>query len=58
MTTVINSPGSNGDGIGVGIIVGILLVIIGVVIFVIFGLPAIKQNQSEKTNTTIQVQLP
>lgn len=43
MTTVVNNPGSTGDGgSGMGMVIGIILVILVVILLVLFGLPALR----------------
>lgn len=57
MTTVINNPsGGNGDGGSSGVIVGVLVAIVIIGLFVVYGLPALR-NQNRGT-TQIKVELP
>jgi len=59
MTTIINTPGgSNGDsGSGLGLIIGVLVAIGLVVLFVVYGLPALRNNQ-KPSSTNINVTIP
>jgi len=56
MTTVINSPGSSESG-GVGMIIGVLVSIIVIVLFFMYGLPALRGNQTNES-VDVNVQLP
>lgn len=59
MTTVINSPGNNGEGMGMGMIIGVLIAIVAIILFFVYGLPAIRNsNTEESSNTTINVEVP
>lgn len=58
MTTVINNPGDNGDGMGIGFMIGILIVIVAGVLFFVYGLPAIRANKAQPNTTNITVQTP
>ncbi|MDP3799805.1 MAG: hypothetical protein Q8Q90_00020 [bacterium] len=46
MATIINNPdGSGGDG-GGGLVLGVVLTLVIVVLFFVYGLPALRNNNS------------
>jgi ABC-type branched-subunit amino acid transport system permease subunit len=50
MATIINNPSSAGEDTSVGLILGIILaVVVAGALFVIYGLPAIRDTNSETT---------
>lgn len=55
MPTIINNPPDSGGGNsgGVGLVVGVVVVIAIIGLFFIYGLPAMRQNNS--SGTTINV---
>mgnify|MGYP003396087096 CR=1 FL=1 len=62
MATIINNPTGQGsdEGMGFGLIVGILITIFLVFLFFTYGMPALRDNQTEKQPATqkIEIQLP
>ncbi len=60
MATIINNPGegSSDSGMGVGLVIGILLAILVVVLFIIYALPAIRNNNQEQNSPSIEITLP
>lgn len=58
MATIINNPGqgdSDNSGGGAGIIVGVIIAIVLIALFVVYGLPALRNTNSE---TGTEVNLP
>ncbi len=60
MTTIINTPpAGEGSDSGSGIVLGVIVGIILVALFIIYGLPAIRDNNANDSNdTVINVTLP
>lgn len=53
MATVINNPGNGeSNGGGAGLIIGIVILVVVVALFFIYGLPAMRNNDS---GTTVNV---
>ncbi len=58
MATIINTPGSSSDESGVGMLLGIVLVVIVAILFIVFALPALRNNQTKSdTSPSIDVHL-
>ncbi|TAK57759.1 hypothetical protein EPO17_01170 [Patescibacteria group bacterium] len=58
MTTIINTPPPREDmDSGVGIIIGVLVAIVLIVLFFVYALPAIQNNQAQKPDNTIDVNI-
>ena len=58
MTTVINSPRSDSEGIA-GVVIGFIVVLLLVVLFVVYGLPMMRGSApAENSGVNIDVQLP
>ncbi len=55
MTTVINNPGG-GDSGGTGMIVGVLVAVVIIGLFVVYGLPALRNQISG--GAEIKIELP
>ena len=54
MATVINNPPqSNDSGGSTGMIVGIIVLVVLAYLFFVYGLPAVKQNQSGGTQINV-----
>ncbi len=59
MATVINNPGNGGrEDSGIGMIIGVLVVIVLIVLFFVYGLPAIRNNQTAPNDINVDVDLP
>ena len=60
MTTIVNTPRSGESDSGLGLILGIIIAIALVVLFIVYGLPALRNNQApaEQPGTNINVTLP
>ncbi|MDD5050934.1 MAG: hypothetical protein PHV93_04350 [Candidatus Pacebacteria bacterium] len=55
MATIINTPGTPSEDSGLGIVLGVLIAIIVIVLFFVYGLPAIRGNQTPQTSNGINV---
>lgn len=65
MATIINNPGesSGGTDSAAGMIIGIVIAIILIALFVIYGLPALRQNSTDPNanqpdTTNVNVSIP
>lgn len=61
MTTVVNSPGGGGEGMGVGFIIGIIVAIAVVALLAVYGLPALRANQApqqKEGSIDVNIKLP
>ncbi len=62
MATIINNPAGQGsdESTGFGLIIGILITVFIVFLFFTYGMPALRDNQTEKQPATqkIEIQLP
>lgn len=63
MTTIINNPnGETASDSAAGIIIGVIFALILVALFIVYGLPALRNNQSTTTEnpstTNINVTVP
>lgn len=54
MPTVINNPG-NGEGSGAGLIVGVIVAIALAGLFIIYGIPALRNNQASQGTKSLDV---
>ncbi len=60
MATIINTPpsGESSDS-GLGLVLGVILAIVLVALFIIYGIPALRQNKNaDNGGTNINVTLP
>ncbi len=59
MTTIINTPpsGENSDS-GLSLVVGVVIAIGLIVLFIVYGLPALRQNNNEPTTTNTTIIAP
>ncbi len=60
MTTIVNTPRGESTDSSLGLILGVIIAIALVVLFFVYGLPALRQGQSQPNggNTDINVTLP
>lgn len=54
MATVINNPNSE-DSSGIGMLVGIVLAVLVIILFFVYGLPAIRNSNTENPPNDINV---
>lgn len=57
MATIINNPNSDGEGTGgsMGMVFGIVIAIAIIVLFVVYGLPALRNSNTQRSGTQVNV---
>ncbi len=58
METVINTPSKLDGSSGVSLIIGILIALVLVVLFLVYGLPAIRNQNAQAYSVKINVNTP
>lgn len=55
MATIVNTPGSGGDGGGSGFLLGVIVLLVVVFIFIFYGLPMLRQSSTPQVNVPDKV---
>lgn len=58
MTTIVNSPASQGESGGYGFLLGIIALLVVVVLFVFYGVPALRNMGPAQITVPTEVKMP